>query len=312
MNPPIWYDFANAWQTSVAPTAVHPKDNACFNYYFRYLLKRAISLFKWELPETWDKDYFLYVLYCSGFAAVVRTREFGIIPQFCTLSGYDVYFRPRRVLVTNPVFSASEKREYDLRGDDPDAALIKLQPDYSGVMDICAMYAERLAYIHEALYMNLINSKLSYIFMSDNKAAAETFKKVFDNIQRGDPAVFAGTKLKNADGQPLWELFTQNLKQNYIAGDLLDNMRGVLNDFDSFIGIPSANTTKRERLVTDEVNANNIETETLIDLMDQTIRESVEHCNDLFGLNIRVERRYPLRGGAEDETDIIDNVQLYA
>lgn len=308
MNPPIWYDFANAWQTSVAPTAVHPKDNACYNYYFRYLLKRAISLFKWTLPETWDKDFFLYVLYCFGFVAVVDTKEFGVIPQAGTLSGYDVFFRPRRVLVVNPVFDAQEKREYDLRSDDPDAALIKLQPDYNGVMDICGMYAERLAYIHEALYMNLTNSKLSYVFMTDNKAAAETFKKTFDRIQRGEPAVVAGTKLKDADGKPLWEMFSQDLKQNYIATDLIDNMRAVLNDFDSFIGIPSANTTKRERLVTDEVNANNVETETLIDLIDQTIQDSVKHCNGLFGLDIRAERRYTMEGGAADEADTIDNV----
>lgn len=308
MNPPIWYDFANAWQTSVAPTAVHPKDNACYNYYFRYLLKRAISLFKWTLPETWDKDFFLYVLYCFGFVAVVDTQEFGIIPQAGTLSGYDVFFRPRRVLVVNPVFDAKEKREYDLRGDDPDAALIKLQPDYSGVMDICGMYAERLAYCHEALYMNLANSKLSYVFMTDNKAAAETFKKTFDRIQRGEPAVVTGTKLKDADGKPLWEMFSQDLKQNYIATDLIDNMRAVLNDFDSFIGIPSANTTKRERLVTDEVNANNVETETLIDLMEQTITDSVRHCNDLFGLDIRAERRYTMEGGMRNETDTLDNV----
>lgn len=308
MNPPIWYDFANAWQTSVAPTAVHPKDNACYNYYFRYLLKRAISLFKWTLPETWDKDFFLYVLYCYGFVAVVDTKEFGIIPQAGTLSGYDVFFRPRRVLVVNPVFDAQEKREYDLRGDDPDAALIKLQPDYSGVVDICGMYAERLAYCHEALYMNLTNSKLSYVFMTDNKAAAETFKKTFDRIQRGEPAVVAGTKLKDADGKPLWEMFSQDLKQNYIATDLIDNMRAVLNDFDSFIGIPSANTTKRERLVTDEVNANNVETETLIDLMEQTITDSVQHCNDLFGLDIRAERRYTMEGGMRNETNTLDNV----
>jgi len=308
MNPPIWYDFANAWQTSVAPTAVHPKDNNCYQYYFRYLLKRAMSLFKWELPDTWDKDYFLYVLYCFGFVAVINTQEFGVIPQYGTLSGYDVYFRPRRVLVQNPVFDAKERREYDLRGDKPDAALIKLQPDYSGVMDICGMYAERLAYIHEALYMNLINSKLSYVFMSDNKAAAETFKKAFDRIQRGEPAVVTGTKLKDADGNPLWELFTQNLKQNYIASDLIDNMRAVLNDFDSFIGIPSANTTKRERLVTDEVNANNVETETLIDLMEQTITESVEHCNSVFGLDVRAERRYTLERSGKNEADTSYNV----
>ena len=292
MNPPIYYDFANAWQTSKAPTATHPRDNMCAQYYTRYLLKRAMSLFKWELPEYWDKDYFLYTLYCFGYVAVVNTNEFGVIPQYGALSGYDVFFRPRKVYVTNPVFSASEKREYNLRGDKPDGALIKLQPDYSGLMDVCGMYAERLAYCHEALVMNLGNSKLSYVFMSDNKAAQETFKRMFDKIQQGDPAVMVGGKLKDADGKPLWEMFTQNLKQNYIATDIINDMRGIMAEYDSFIGIPSANTTKRERLITDEVNANNTETETLIDLIEQTLTDTIKHCNNVFGLNLSAERRY--------------------
>lgn len=306
---PIFYDYANAWQSSTAPCAVQPKDNAIFSYYFRYLLKRCISLFVWDVPKTWDKDYFLYILYCFGYAAIVKTEQFGIIPQYCTLSGYDVFYRPRKVLVSNPAFNANEKREYELRGSDPDAALIKLQPDYSGVMDICGMYASRLAYAHEALYMNLINSKLSYVFLTDNKASAETFKKIFDQIQRGDPAVIAGNKLKDPNSDKmLWELFNNNLKQNYIATDILDNMRTIMNEFDSFIGIPSANVEKRERLVTDEVNVNNIETETIIDLMDRTIHDSLKHCNELFDLDITCSRKYDKGGWKTNETDISNNI----
>lgn len=309
MNPPYFYDYANAWQTVRAPCAVQPKDNATFYYYFRYLLKRCISLFVWNVPETWDKDYFLYTLYMFGFVGIVDTNEFGVIPQYCTLSGYDVFYRPRKILVANPAFNASEKREYDLRGDTPDAALIKLQPDYSGVMDICGIYASKLAYAHEALYTNFINSKLAYVFLTDNKAAAETFKKIFDQIQRGDPAVVAGNKLKSpTDDKPLWELFNNNLKQNFIATDLLDNMRSIMNDFDSFIGIPSANVEKRERLVTDEVNANNVETETLIDLMDRTIHDGLEHCNDLFGLNVTCSRKFKTGGKTENEVDTSDRL----
>lgn len=289
---PVFYDHANAWKSSVAPCAVQPSDNRVFNYYMRYLLKRAISLFKWTVPETWDLDFMLYTLYCNGVTAIIRTSQFGVIPQWGEPSGYDVFYRPTRVIVDNPVFSARDNKEYTLQGNNPDAVLIKLQPDYSSILDICGMYAFRLSYIHEALYMNLTNSKLAYVFLTDNKATAETFKKVFDQIQRGDPVAVAGNKLKGEDGKPLWDLFTNNLKQNYLAADLLDNMRAVLNDFDSFIGIPSANTTKKERLVSDEVNANNVETETLIDLMEQTINECLDKVNSVFGLSLSIERRY--------------------
>lgn len=289
---PVFYDHANAWKSSVAPCSVKPGDNQVFNYYMRYLLKRAISLFKWTVPDVWDLDFMLYTLYCNGNVAIIRTKQFGVIPQWGEPSGYDVFYRPTRVIVNNPVFTQADNREYTLQGSEPDAVLVKLQPDYSNILDICGMYAFRLSYAHEALYMNLTNSKLAYVFLTDNKATAETFKKIFDQIQRGDPAAVAGSKLKGEDGKPMWDLFTNNLKQNFLATDLIDNMRAILNDFDSFIGIPSANTTKRERLVKDEVNANNVETETLIDLMEQTINEGLEKANSVFGLNLSIERRY--------------------
>ena len=308
METPYFYDYANYVKATVKPSNIQPRDNAVNDYYTRYLLKRAMSVFEWDLPEEWDKDYFLYILYCWGFIGVIEAPEVGIICQQCTLAGRDIYYRPNRIIVTNPYLPKTVSNvEYNLHKN---AELIKLQPDYTGLLDVCMLYAARLSYIHEALYMNLINSKLAYVFITDNKSAAQTFKKLFDSIQTGEPAVVAGTKMTDADGKPNWEIFSNNLKNNYIATDLLNDMRAVLNDFCSFVGIPSANTQKRERLITDEVNANNVETETLIDLWETTLNACIDKVNAMFGTSISVRKRYPQEGGAENEVDIMDNVQL--
>ena len=62
------------------------KSNVAFMF-ARYLLQKAISVFEWTLPETWNKDYFLYALYCFGHLAIVNTDKFGVIPQACGLMG---------------------------------------------------------------------------------------------------------------------------------------------------------------------------------------------------------------------------------
>lgn len=297
---PLYYDYANVAKATVTPTNIKPRDNAVVWYYTKYLLKRAMSVFKWTVPQTWDKDFFLYCLYCWGHVAIIDSPKYGVIPQPGTLGGYDIFYRPDKILINNPRFPQEENREYKLHDD---AVLIKLQPDYTGLLDVCSLYAIRLSYIHEALFMNLINSKMAYVFLTDNKSAAQTFKKLFDEVQCGEPAVVAGNKLRADDGTFLWDQFANNLKQNYIASDLLNDMRAVLNDFCSMVGIPSANTTKRERLITDEVNANNVETETLPDLMLETLQRGIEEAVQKYRIDLSVQKRYNAEGGSRNENN---------
>lgn len=304
MDIPFYYDFANAARATVTPTMIQPKDNAVFQYYTRYLLKRAMSVFKWTMPKTWDKYYFLYVLYTWGYIGVISTPQFGVIPQQGALAGYDVFYRPNRILISNPNFNPDQNKQYRLGID---AEIVKLQPDYTGLLDVCQLTAARLAYAHEALYMNLINSKLAEVFLTDDKSAAQTFKLIFDQIQRGEPAVVAGAKLTTAEGKPRWQQFENNLKQNYIATDIINDMRGILNDFDSMVGIPSANTQKRERLLQDEVNANNVETESLVDVMEDVMTICVDKVNAMFGVGLSFEKRYKQMTAPEEGRSDEDN-----
>ena len=100
---PASYDYINAANAAVSPSTVHCRNTALSQYFRRYLLQKAMSLYKWKLPEHWSKNYFLYVLYCWGYIAVVNTSKFGVIPQGCTLTGYNVFYQPTNAIITNPL-----------------------------------------------------------------------------------------------------------------------------------------------------------------------------------------------------------------
>ena len=68
-------------------------------------------------------------------------------------------------------------------------------------------------------------------------------------------------------------------------------MRKIEEMFDTYIGIPNANTDKRERLVTDEVNANNVETATRCELWLDSLKKGCQKVNDMFGLTLSVDWR---------------------
>lgn len=301
MDLPYLYETENQIVSRASPSTVHAADSALAAYFRRLLFQRVLSVFEFSgLPETWAKNFFQTVLFGMGYVAIVNTDKFGVIPQNCTLGGYNVFYQPTRALIANPLLQGLRQPEID-----KNCVLIKMQPDYHSVNDIVNYYADQLAIIASAITTNIYNSKLAYVIGTENKASAETFKKLFDEIASGNPAVAVGKGLFGMDGKPLWTTFTQNVGGNYIADRLLENMRLIMNMFDSDVGISNTNTAKRERMIADEVNANNVETYCLSDVWMENIKEGCEKANKMFGLNITVKFRYPrtLEGGVDDAGD---------
>lgn len=294
-NIPIYYDYQNVLDSVVMPSTIHVHDTALARFFKRYLLQLAISVFKWRIPQTWDKDYFLYCLYLFGYISVVNTDRFGVIPQHCTLTGYGVFYQPTDVIVANPLFKRSAMKATI----GVNCELIKLQLDYGSILDLINYYGDLMALAAESAGVNLINVKLAYLFAAGNKAAGESFKKIYDKVASGEGAVVYDKALLDENGELNIQMFNQNLKNTYIAGDILSDLRKYKDEFLTVIGINNANTDKKERLITDEVNANNEETRTLADLWLEQLKECCDKVNKMFGLDIGVDWRYKKTGGDE-------------
>lgn len=298
---PYYYNYINAETSQVTPSTVHVKDSGLCRYFTKYLLQKAMSVFEWDLPESWNKDYFLYVLYCWGYVAVINTDKFGVIPQGCGLKGYDVFYAPTHAVIANPLLSGILEPRIGTQCE-----LLKLQPDFSGILDLVGHYAEQMALASQSVSVNLLNSKLSYVFTAKTKALAESLKKMYDQIASGEPAVVIDSRLKKAaDGEETWKSFEQNVGGNYIVTNLLADIRKIEAMFDTEIGIPNANTDKRERLIQDEVNANNIETYSKCAMWLENLQDACKRVNDMFGLSISVRwREIPEMGGASNDGNI--------
>ena len=74
----------------------------------------------------------------------------------------------------------------------------------------------------------------------------------------------------------------------------------IWNEAMSFMGLNNANTDKRERLVDDEVNANNEQIEASIEVMLASRQQACEEINKMFDLNISVELRNQEKPELED------------
>lgn len=283
---PFDYQTLNYYNAQRSPSTVHVKNTRLRRYFRKYLFQKAISVFKWDIPEEWDKDYFLYTLYGLGYIAVIDTDQYGVICQGGALGGYNLYYRPSYIIIANPLIRGTITANLE-----KDCALIKLQPDYSSIMDIVGYYADLMALASESTGINLLNVKSGTVFGAQNKAQAESYKKMYDTLSDGDPAVVIDKTMLDDQGQPTWFPFTQHLKESYVVTDLLSDMRKIEAMFDTDIGIPNANTDKRERLITDEVNANNVETATRCELWLESIRKGIDKANSKYNLALSVDWR---------------------
>lgn len=300
---PAQYDHINVQNSIIQPSTVHCQNTGLQWYFQRYLLQRIMSVYKWELPDNWAENYFKYVLFCWGYISVFETDKFGVIPQACGLQGYDVMYQPTNAVISNPLLTGILTPRIDR-----ECTIIKLQPDWGGVMDIVSFYADLMSLCAEGVGMNLVNTKLSYVFFADGKAEAESFKKLFDNVASGQPASVVDKKLRNDDGSVNWEMFNQDLKSAYITSDILSDMNKIVKMFDTKIGIPNANTDKRERLNTDEVNANNVDTVSLADTWLNELKKGCDKTRKLFGIDIDVDYRF--KEVKDIVTDTHDNADV--
>lgn len=276
------YRFGFSPPYMAMPCAYIPDKGAIMAYLQRTLMRRVINVFKWKMPDWWDKDYFLYTLYSEGFCVAIYTNEFGLIPQRCGLLGNNEYDVPSAITCANAFVQVRWRRIGD------NCVLFRLRPDYGGMYDIVNFYAQILSEMYLALIMNLRNSKAAYILsVADNKEA-KTIRKLFEEIDSGNPRVYAREKV-----DAKMDNFTQNVRQNYIGGELMVDIRKAYNDFDNAIGIGNANTEKKERQIVDEVNANN--EETLIDMEGilERLQGQCDMLNKMYGKDlISVDWRY--------------------
>lgn len=301
MNPPIYYDYINREVSQFSPNTVKTQNTGLVQYFANYLLQKAMSVFEWKLPDNWDKSYFLYSLYTYGFVAVFDSKKYGVIPQMSGLSGYNVFYRPTKAVIANALLPSIGELKIGT-----ECAIVKLQPNYRGIMDLVLSCAEDLALLSESASINAFNTRVAYVFTAGSKAGAESFKKAFDKISSGDPMVVIDKALMQTEsGSVPWQLFNPSVKNTYIVDEIYSDMRKREARFDTDIGIPNANTDKRERLVTDEVNANNVETFSKCALWLEELQHGLEEVKRLFGVEVSVDWR-KWEGGIQDESDSVD------
>lgn len=258
------------------PKAVNDMTNNSFFYYqFQLMTKLKSVLTVSGYPSNWNIDNMWDVLLTNGYIPVVKT-DIGTLALEGGFYGQNMYYMPTNVLVNNPVL-----RDIDEKiGEKGELLYINYEYNkFQGVMSLINRYAVLLANIDCSLNVSLYNSRLAHVFEAETDAQLKSLQKMYDDVSRGNPAVFLKKGMKNI-GKDNDSSYFLNVKNTYIGNDLLLTKRSIMNEFLTEIGINNANTDKRERLNSDEVNANNSEVRCTIVRFIDTLNECAKKINE--------------------------------
>lgn len=275
------------------PKEVEGLNNSSYFYYYNQLYTKINSLFNFKnLPENWDISYIKDNLFRNGYLGIVELNG-STWPLICGYSGINMYNNPIEIIIANPVLGSFSRKI----GENGELLYFnRVAGQFLSVDPLVTRYAVLLRQCDRSLNVSLMNSRVAHVFEGENDAEVASYKKMYDEVSRGKPAVF----LKKGTNSLRESNFNfLNVRNTYIGNDVLLTKRTIMNEFLTEIGVNNANTDKRERLNTDEVNANNSEIQTNITQWLDTMKDCIKRINKTLGLNIDVELNKHIYGGEE-------------
>lgn len=251
----------------------------------------ATSMFKWtNLPDDITEQFIESTLYYFGEIGFTRHLNKYIVSKINPSGSINIYDIPTSYeLCGNGGLSGSRYNgeiSQNVEKYSLDDIVVPIRNNISGLAT-CLMvqpFIKRFEQIDISIDTNISQQKFPVIVFTDD--GQEITHKIFTQKQQeGLPFIYA-TKdfdLRN------FQCFNANIP--FVADKMRIEKNYVWREIFEFLGINHANTEKRERLNSDEVNANNQALDLMCDSFLITRQRARDLINNIWCCNCDVERR---------------------
>ena len=257
----------------------------------RQLTELSANRFEWlGFPEEIDTRFLEMTLFHNALAVFFKDTEESREDEFVLGSDTDKYFamrgssghgnidmydNPTKFFVTG---NQMMNRTIDVKYCVPIWANYMRTPD----IDIVLIYAEKLAELDVTIEINTRNARRSKVIVTDENKRMSTanFNK---QIEDGQPVL----EVSAAMGDPIYALDLGIDSTSLINLSILRSR--FWNECMTHLGINNSNQDKKERLVEDEVAANDDAVQANRNVALNARRKACEDINRMFGLNVSVD-----------------------
>lgn len=251
------------------------------DYYYRLMLI-ARSVFEWKnLPEGMDEKWIEKYLFTQGKCVFFKDKKLGLMVAGVTEnSPLNAFNEPTHV---RP-YATNYQFEGDSLVNNEECVIIRNNDEMIPTQWTIELYAYKLATVSRSIDVNIEAQKTPIIIKCSEKQKL-TLKQVISKRNDNEPVIW-GDKDLDLDG-----ISVLNTKAPEVFKDLELEKHMIWNECMTFLGINNANMDKKERLVDDEVQANNEQVEAAFNIMLKARQQAADRINEIFKTNIKVEKR---------------------
>ena len=256
-----------------------------FTDYYNRLSLLARVVFKWEnLPNNIDEKWIEQFLYSEGKCMFFKHSELGLMVASCNDNGsLNPYNEPTDLIPVIPNHTNSTLKSYE---NGSECVLIRNNDDMLPTSRTIKLYAYKLAELDRTIDVNIKAQKTPILIKCTDKQRV-TLTNVYRQYQNNMPVIFGTKDLE------LSEIGVLNTSAPVVFPELEVQKHSVWNECMSFLGINNANQDKRERLVDDEVQANDEQIQMFAHIMLKSRERACEEINRIFNTDIKVSFRSP-------------------
>lgn len=250
---------------------------ATYNMYLRQLLTLAENVFEFKnLPSFIDVSYINKQLLRKGSIAFFKDEVLGLLAlPYIVVNGLDVYGRPKRIEVLG------QNGYRRILNSDEFVIMYDNNGRYPLYLDIC-QYAERIALDTRTADINIAQQKTPRVF----KTSTEKERSVRDIVNNVDG--YENTII-TYDNMDLDETSMVLAPAPYVADKIDLHKQNDYNEFLRLIGVSNLSYQKKERNISDEIQAMQGGTIASRYSRFEPRKRAVEEINKKFELNIEVQ-----------------------
>lgn len=255
-------------------------NGATYVQYYNRLMELSMSMFEWKnLPDTVDERYLELGLFSSGCMVFFKDDVIGELALNMTYQGgFDIYGEPTRRR------AYSRYNQFQTTLDKDNSVIIwNNMLRTNSALDV-QMFAYRLYNLDRIVDINANAQKTPVLITCDEKQKL-TMKNLYMRYEGNYPVIFGDS---NLDIKSLSVLKTD---APFVSDKIYDLKIKIWNEALTYLGISNINTTKKERMISDEVIRNQGGTIASRYSRLESRRRAVKKINKMFGLNITVDYR---------------------
>lgn len=248
--------------------------------YLDRLKMLAISLFTWKNLDKYagfGASRFLELsLYEEGKGVFVKDEEVGYLALKVTPSDkLNTYMLPSQVMA----WSIDYHKTYDF----DDVVYIMNNELQKPTQEFMELFAYRLYETERTIDINLQAQKTPVLIEGDTKTIL-TLKNVYMQYSGNTPFIFGNKQFDISN-----KLNVLKTDAPYIIDKLDVHKHQIFNDALTVLGIDNANTDKKERLITNEVESNDQLIKYYLNCYYKTRKKACEDIKEKFGIDVSIE-----------------------